>query len=289
MPHRNRRKHHTGAVDARDRAVARVRDPERARAGRDAARALAGLDRRENPAAARVDARDEPERARHPDRAVRGGELARVGAAQRERLTHVRHVDERLKLLVDAAEATGAGRDPDAATRGEHSAGRLADRERPHDAVRGAVHAHQRPVLVVLDPDGRTGHGHAGRVCADGDLGHDRARGRVDLCERVRGDGGEPGGGLATRQREAGAGHRGEQHRRPCDQRGHGAPGRRAPRPRRRTQLRVVREDLPLELAELRPRLEAELVIEPRARAAVRLECLGLPAAAVEREHQLPV
>ena len=29
--------------------------------------------------------------------------------------------------------------------------------------------------------------------------------------------------------------------------------------------------------------------IEPRARAAVRLECLGLPAAAVEREHQLPV
>ena len=39
---------------------------------------------------------------------------------------------------------------------------------------------------------------------------------------------------------------------------------------------------------QLRAGLDAELVDEARARVLVDLECLRLPARAVEREHQLP-
>ena len=42
-----------------------------------------------------------------------------------------------------------------------------------------------------------------------------------------------------------------------------------------------------LEPLELGPRLDAELVDEPASRVAVCLERVGLPARAVEREHQL--
>ena len=53
-------------------------------------------------------------------------------------------------------------------------------------------------------------------------------------------------------------------------------------------ERRVVAQDRLLQLAERRPRLEAELLVEHAPRFPVRLERLGLPAAAVEREHELP-
>ena len=50
----------------------------------------------------------------------------------------------------------------------------------------------------------------------------------------------------------------------------------------------VVREDRLLEPPELRPRLEPQLVGEHAPRLLERLERVGLAAAAVERQHQLP-
>ena len=52
-------------------------------------------------------------------------------------------------------------------------------------------------------------------------------------------------------------------------------------------QRRVLDEDRPLELLQLDARLEPELVVQERPRPPVDLEPFGLPAAAVEREHQL--
>ena len=91
---------------------------------------------------------------------------------------------------------------------------------------------------------------------------------------------------------------------------GGGAPGRRrpaaiaastvtsrssatSPRPARRADLRgggerrILPQHLPLELLQLRRRVEPELVGEREPRGPVDLERLGLPAAAVERDHQL--
>jgi hypothetical protein len=48
-----------------------------------------------------------------------------------------------------------------------------------------------------------------------------------------------------------------------------------------------VREDPPLERLELLSRLEPELLDEGRARVAVRRERVGLPARAIQRQHQL--
>ena len=53
-------------------------------------------------------------------------------------------------------------------------------------------------------------------------------------------------------------------------------------------QARVLPEDRRFELAQLRARLEAELLHEDTARVAIRLERVCLPPRAVEREHQLP-
>ena len=50
----------------------------------------------------------------------------------------------------------------------------------------------------------------------------------------------------------------------------------------------VVREDRLLQPPELGPRLEPELVGENAPRLLERLQCIRLPAAAVERQHQLP-
>jgi hypothetical protein len=61
-------------------------------------------------------------------------------------------------------------------------------------------------------------------------------------------------------------------------------PPRRRPRP---LQVGVVLEHPPLELLQLEPGLDAELLAQCLARAAVELERVGLPARAVEREHQL--
>ena len=55
----------------------------------------------------------------------------------------------------------------------------------------------------------------------------------------------------------------------------------------RRRQLRILPQHLPLELLQLRRGVEPELVGECEPRGAVDLERLGLPAAAIEREHQL--
>ena len=52
-------------------------------------------------------------------------------------------------------------------------------------------------------------------------------------------------------------------------------------------QRGVLDEDRPLELLQLDARLEPELVVQERPRLPVDLEPLGLPAAPVEREHQL--
>ncbi len=56
---------------------------------------------------------------------------------------------------------------------------------------------------------------------------------------------------------------------------------------RRGGQLRILPQHLPLELLQLRRRVEAELVGEREPRRPVDLERLGLPAAAIERDHQL--
>ena len=49
----------------------------------------------------------------------------------------------------------------------------------------------------------------------------------------------------------------------------------------------VLAEDRGLELAELRAGIDAELLDERLARGAVGGERVGLPARAVEREHEL--
>ena len=52
-------------------------------------------------------------------------------------------------------------------------------------------------------------------------------------------------------------------------------------------QVRILLKHRPLELLQLRPRLDAELLHECRPRRLVRGEGLGLPARAVQGEHQL--
>ena len=71
-------------------------------------------------------------------------------------------------------------------------------------------------------------------------------------------------------------------------------PGRRPARtgrgrPRRRVELRVLGEDPPVQRLQPRGRLDAQLLVEPAAEAVVGRERLGLPAGAVEREHEQPV
>ena len=65
------------------------------------------------------------------------------------------------------------------------------------------------------------------------------------------------------------------------------AAARRASGAAAQVQRRVLHEDRPLELLQLDARLEPELVVEQRPRPPVHLEALRLPAAPVEREHQL--
>ena len=52
-------------------------------------------------------------------------------------------------------------------------------------------------------------------------------------------------------------------------------------------ELRILDEDVPLELAENNPGLDPEVYREAVVRAAVRGERVGLTAGAVEREHEL--
>ena len=58
-------------------------------------------------------------------------------------------------------------------------------------------------------------------------------------------------------------------------------------RRRREAERRVLREDRALELAERLARLDPELVDERLARTLIDRERVGLPARAVERQHQL--
>ncbi len=55
------------------------------------------------------------------------------------------------------------------------------------------------------------------------------------------------------------------------------------------SQLGILVEDSPLQLLQRRPGLQAELVHEPPPRIVVDVECVGLAARLVEREHLLPV
>jgi hypothetical protein len=103
---------------------------------------------------------------------------------------------------------------------------------------------------------------------------------------------------LAAAQR-CGDGRAGEQRSREDDRQCHAAPRRiclcrfvgRAARPpsrrSRRRKLRALGQDPGLELAQLRARLKAQVLAHAAARVAVGLERLGLPAAAVQREHEL--
>ena len=50
-----------------------------------------------------------------------------------------------------------------------------------------------------------------------------------------------------------------------------------------------LREDRTVQFAQLAPRFDAQLVHERLAGAHVGLECVGLPASAIERQHQLAV
>ena len=56
---------------------------------------------------------------------------------------------------------------------------------------------------------------------------------------------------------------------------------------RGRSKFRVVLEDRPLEVPQLRTGLDAEIVRQPAPRIAVRLERIALPADQVEGAHQL--
>ena len=58
-------------------------------------------------------------------------------------------------------------------------------------------------------------------------------------------------------------------------------------RRRGRIERGVLAQDALLELLERAARLEAELVPQPNRAAPVRIESLGLPPRAVEREHEL--
>jgi hypothetical protein len=58
-------------------------------------------------------------------------------------------------------------------------------------------------------------------------------------------------------------------------------------RPGRRRERRILREHAPLELAQRGARLQAQRVRELLAEAPIRVEGVGLPPAAVERQHQL--
>ncbi len=59
-------------------------------------------------------------------------------------------------------------------------------------------------------------------------------------------------------------------------------------RRRLEVEVGVLAQDRPFEPLELRRRIDAELVDERLAGAAVRVERIGLPAAPIEREHQEP-
>ena len=60
-------------------------------------------------------------------------------------------------------------------------------------------------------------------------------------------------------------------------------------RARRRIERRILCEDRVLQGSELRARLHPDLLDQRAARAAIGLERLGLPAAAVQGKHQLAV
>ncbi len=52
-------------------------------------------------------------------------------------------------------------------------------------------------------------------------------------------------------------------------------------------QVRVVSENRLLQLSEGGCGLEAELLVQQLPRGAIGLECLGLAAAAIQRQHEL--
>src|SRR4029078_4497935 len=55
----------------------------------------------------------------------------------------------------------------------------------------------------------------------------------------------------------------------------------------RSTQPRVLAQDLAVELLEIAPRLDSELVHQPPPRVLVDVECLSLASRAIEGENQM--
>ena len=147
------------------------------------------------------------------------------------------------------------------------------------------------PSEVVVDgvgnPDVRAVRGDGDRLDARRDRVHQVSGLGVDDRERVglreigipvatgkdRGDGGREQKAAAEGDREGAPSARAKIRKR--------APAGRG------GDRRILVEDRPLELLQIRARLEAELSVELAARLAVCLERLGLAARPVEGEHQL--
>ena len=142
------------------------------------------------------------------------------------------------------------------------------------------------PIQSTLPPERRRP---AGR---ERDLAADRARGRIDERNGVRRRRGEARPVVATHDGESARDGRGEKHETADGDSGRSPapPGQALQRRRgRRVDRRVLSEDRPLELAERRPRLEAELVKQRLPGVAIDVERIGLTTRPVQRQHQLPL
>ena len=167
-----------------------------------------------------------------------------------------------------------------------------ADRPRPQGS---RIDPRQRLVGAVDRPDGACSGDHPDRVCADRHVRDHRAGARVEHRDGVRRDRDR----LPARpaEREADDDDRGNQ-REACRDSGNDGPPppsrlrlpgtRRCRAAGRRSKSRILAEDRLLEAPELGGRLKPELVVQDAPRLAIRVECIGLPPGAVEREHELP-
>ncbi len=145
-PHDGRR----CGIDARDRAVAEIRDPDEAvRRDRAVDRLGADAHRRGHRAGHRVD----PRHGSVQD--VRDPEHAPAVAREPDRVRMAdRHASHGVRGGVDPVDAVAPGRaDPDRACSEGQSAWPVRNRDRRGNAIRGRVHARDGVVGVVRHPD----------------------------------------------------------------------------------------------------------------------------------------
>src|SRR4029453_8649773 len=160
---------------------------------------------------------------------------------------------------------------------------------RDHVLSARAIETGHSLLPIVGDPDRVVRNGERARLPADWErLCHPTGSG-VDEADRVRGE--DHWGGVSAtvgkgesernRDRDEGRSHNGAhaEESRPHGPLIHDSAWR--------LELRVMREDRPLEVLQLTARFEPEVVAESAARVLVGGERLGLPARAVEGEHQL--